>query len=74
MTKHKAQPCNCTKVAVPTIRSRSARLLTHLIVFPILAYQWFIAPLIGDCCRFQPCCSTYAKEVIIKYGANKAYG
>jgi len=68
MTKHKAQPLRWIKVAAPTTRQRSGKLSTQLIVLPILAYQYLIAPLIADCCRFHPCCSTYAKEVIIKYG------
>ena len=46
-------------------------LLRGLILLPILAYQHFMAPLVASCCRFQPCCSTYAKEAITKYGAGK---
>jgi len=71
MTKYKAQPFKWIKVAAPTIRRRSGRLLTHFILLPILAYQYFIAPLIADCCRFHPCCSTYTKEVITKHGVTR---
>jgi len=42
-----------------------------LFVLPVLAYQHFIAPFIAICCRFHPCCSTYTKEAITKYGATK---
>lgn len=37
----------------------------------IRLYQWMIAPLIGQTCRFSPSCSHYAVEAIKKYGAFK---
>ncbi|MHA7877577.1 MAG: membrane protein insertion efficiency factor YidD [Bacteroidota bacterium] len=46
-------------------------LLTQLLIGLVLAYQYLIAPLIADCCRFSPSCATYAKEALIKYGAIK---
>jgi uncharacterized protein len=72
MVKHKAQRYKWMNVASSTTRQRTGRrLLTQLIVLPILAYQYLIAPLIAGCCRFYPCCSTYAKEVIMKHGATR---
>lgn len=40
----------------------------RLFVTPILVYQVLIAPLLPHCCRFQPTCSVYTKEAIMKYG------
>ncbi len=34
----------------------------------ILLYQYSIAPLLGDCCRFYPSCSEYAKHAITRFG------
>jgi putative membrane protein insertion efficiency factor len=31
-------------------------------------YQWTISPLLGPRCRFQPTCSTYFVESVVKYG------
>ncbi|MCQ2583137.1 MAG: membrane protein insertion efficiency factor YidD [Treponema sp.] len=39
--------------------------------FLIHAYQKFISPLHGPCCRFTPTCSAYALEAIKKYGPIK---
>ncbi len=44
---------------------------TNLFILPILFYQYLIAPLISDCCRFYPGCSCYTKEAIIKHGVLK---
>jgi hypothetical protein len=45
--------------------------LNKLFILPILAYQYLIAPLLIPSCRFQPTCSAYAKEAILKYGVIK---
>ncbi|MEK9787440.1 MAG: membrane protein insertion efficiency factor YidD [Flavobacteriaceae bacterium] len=37
----------------------------------IKVYQNFISPLLPPSCRFQPSCSQYAKEALIKYGLLK---
>ncbi|WP_258807788.1 membrane protein insertion efficiency factor YidD [Pseudidiomarina sp. CB1] len=36
-------------------------------------YQWFISPLIGPRCRFQPTCSQYAIEAIQKHGMMRGF-
>ena len=38
---------------------------------PILLYQYLISPLIPISCRFNPTCSQYSKEAIIKHGIFK---
>ena len=35
----------------------------------IRLYQLFIAPLLGQRCRFAPSCSAYAAEAIMRHGA-----
>ena len=34
-------------------------------------YQLTFSSLVGDCCRFQPTCSEYAKQAYQKYGMFK---
>lgn len=31
-------------------------------------YSFFISPCLGNCCRFEPSCSAYAKDAVKKYG------
>jgi uncharacterized protein len=44
-------------------------------IFPfvllIQIYKWFISPILPPSCRFQPTCSTYSKEALIKHGLFK---
>lgn len=40
-------------------------------VFLIQIYKWFISPILPPSCRFQPTCSTYAKEALNKHGLIK---
>lgn len=35
------------------------------------AYRLLISPFLGNCCRFYPSCSIYAKEAIKTYGVFK---
>ena len=37
-------------------------------VFLIKIYQFFISPIIGKNCRFNPTCSNYALEALKKHG------
>lgn len=47
------------------------RLLTSLLVAPILFYRRCISPLLPPSCRFTPTCSQYAVEALQKYGPLK---
>lgn len=38
-------------------------------ILPIRFYQLFISPFLGHHCRFQPTCSEYSKQAILKFGA-----
>lgn len=40
-----------------------------LLLALIRCYQYAISPLLGQNCRFVPCCSDYAIEAIEKHGA-----
>lgn len=59
----------------PTLKPKRQPLIRRwtikVVLFPIYAYQYLIAPLIADTCRFQPSCSNYTKEAIIKHGIVK---
>ncbi len=45
----------------------------NLCIVVIRLYQTFFSPVIGDCCRFYPTCSEYAKEAFQKYGVLKGF-
>jgi len=47
------------------------KLLRKIFISPIILYQYSISPLIPSSCRFQPTCSQYSKEAILKYGLIK---
>jgi uncharacterized protein len=70
--EHKIRPYKRSKVATLKVVRRGGVLLRSLLircfVLPVLAYQYLIAPLIVDCCRWHPCCSQYAQEAITKHG------
>jgi putative membrane protein insertion efficiency factor len=40
-------------------------------LFLIKVYQTLISPLTPSTCRFQPTCSHYAKEALVKHGLLK---
>ncbi|OAI47927.1 hypothetical protein AYO45_05490 [Gammaproteobacteria bacterium SCGC AG-212-F23] len=43
-------------------------LITVFFINVIRFYQFFISPFFGNCCRFHPSCSCYAKEAIQVHG------
>ncbi|WP_026878659.1 membrane protein insertion efficiency factor YidD [Ignatzschineria larvae DSM 13226] len=42
-----------------------------ILIWLIKGYKLFLSPLVGNQCRFEPTCSTYALEAITRYGAIK---
>jgi len=40
----------------------------HLACFVIRLYQWFVSPVLGTHCRFEPSCSHYAQDAITQHG------
>ncbi|MHA2621760.1 MAG: membrane protein insertion efficiency factor YidD [bacterium JZ-2024 1] len=45
--------------------------MTSLLVSIIRAYQKWISPLFAPACRFQPSCSEYTAQAVLKYGVLK---
>jgi uncharacterized protein len=45
--------------------------MKFILVALIRLYQWTIAPVIGQTCRFYPSCSHYGVEALQKHGALK---
>ena len=42
--------------------------IQFLVLKLIRGYQFFISPLMGQNCRFQPSCSTYAVQAVEEHG------
>ena len=42
--------------------------IRKLFIVPILFYQYLISPIFPRFCRFEPTCSEYSKQAILKYG------
>ena len=51
--------------------AKSKSTLQKIIVAMIYAYKRWLSPLLGNNCRFQPTCSSYAIEAINCYGVIK---
>jgi putative membrane protein insertion efficiency factor len=45
-----------------------SRALVVLLRAPILVWQWFLAPVLGVNCRYEPSCSHYAAEALDRHG------
>ncbi len=42
--------------------------IKRLFILPIILYQKVISPFLPGSCRFNPTCSEYSKQAILKYG------
>ena len=51
-----------------------SNIIARLLILPIHFYQLCISPLLGPSCRFQPTCSEYARQAILKHGPIKGLG
>lgn len=40
----------------------------QILLILITIYQFLLSPLLGNCCRFYPTCSCYAKKALQKHG------
>tara|TARA_B100001029_G_C14859963_1_gene338548 strand:- start:479 stop:670 length:192 start_codon:yes stop_codon:yes gene_type:complete len=49
-------------------------MIAKIFILPIRFYRYFISPLFPPTCRFEPTCSQYAIEVILKEGIIKGTG
>lgn len=52
----------------PTLRKNPA---AWLVALPVRAYRLLLSPWVGNGCRFQPTCSSYALEALERHGAIK---
>ncbi|MGB9428449.1 MAG: membrane protein insertion efficiency factor YidD [Gammaproteobacteria bacterium] len=43
--------------------------MRNLLIFLIRGYRYFVSPLLGPHCRFEPSCSAYAMQAIRRFGA-----
>ncbi|QGM81466.1 membrane protein insertion efficiency factor YidD [Otariodibacter oris] len=55
----------------PVTKKQGTSLIAYLLIGIIKFYRYFISPLIGPRCRFQPTCSAYALEAIRFHGGLK---
>ena len=42
--------------------------IQHVAIGMIRIYQWVMSPMLGPACRFEPSCSEYASEAIMRHG------
>ena len=45
--------------------------MTRLLVALVDLYRRWISPMLGPRCRFEPSCSAYAREALLRHGALK---
>ena len=45
--------------------------LARLVAVPVHGYRLFISPFLGQNCRFDPTCSSYALQALERHGAVK---
>jgi uncharacterized protein len=57
-----------SSVASPAARPGFA---ARVLLLLIDAYQLTLSPLVGGFCRFQPTCSRYAQEAVLRHGARR---
>ncbi len=43
-------------------------IVKKIAILPIRFYQWFLSPMLGPTCRYQPTCSHYMVEAIEEWG------
>ncbi|MCG8340343.1 MAG: membrane protein insertion efficiency factor YidD [Cytophagales bacterium] len=59
------------KVKYKKILNACKLVFRSIVILPIVAYQYLVSPMLPMCCRFQPTCSAYIKEAIMKRGIVK---
>ena len=47
------------------------KIIASFFILLIKVYQICLSPFLGKNCRFDPTCSVYASQAIVKYGALK---
>jgi uncharacterized protein len=54
-------------------RSPPESALVAILLFLVDAYKAVLSPLFRGSCRFEPSCSQFAREALVKHGARGAY-
>ncbi len=57
--------------AAESLRKLMRKLITAILLLPILFYQRCVSPFTPPSCRFTPTCSEYARQAIVKHGPVK---
>lgn len=57
--------------AAESLRKPMRKLITAILLLPILFYQRCVSPFTPPSCRFTPTCSEYARQAIVKHGPVK---
>ena len=52
-----------------TVLSVLNAVVCAFLVFLVRAYKVVLSPLMGNCCRFEPTCSSYCIEALRMHGA-----
>ena len=55
----------------PADRATARRVLAWPLLGLVAAYRYAVSPLLGTNCRFEPSCSAYARQALLRYGAVK---
>jgi uncharacterized protein len=42
--------------------------MRSILIFLIRGYRYFVSPLLGAHCRFEPSCSAYAQQALQRFG------
>ena len=58
-------------IVIKVIFHLVSRLITWVLVLPVLFYQKVISPFTPPTCRFTPTCSEYTRQALLKYGPLK---
>jgi putative membrane protein insertion efficiency factor len=45
--------------------------MKYALAAAVRVYQLAISPFLGQCCRFHPTCSEYAREALLRHGVGK---
>jgi len=60
-------PCR----TAPAQRIRAQSFPTYTLLFLMRCYMIFFSPFFGGACKFQPSCSNYAYEAILRHGVRR---
>lgn len=59
------------KKSEPAHQIKQSHLLKRCFLLPVYLYRYLISPLLGPRCRFDPTCSFYAEQAVMKHGVLK---